>query len=195
MREARTARDARRAPIIVVVLVLVVGGIVAGRAHSAPAAHTTAPVDAAQTAPSFTQSERALRHLYRREIECRQFGRRHSLFRQAVEPDVYVTDLDANGTRLSTPRRLTLDERADFPYSWTPDSKSVIFTSDRNGRFNIFRQGVHDAEPEILVRSDEDLAVPRLSPDGNSIIYLITPPNGASATEHPAQAGGRFTGQ
>ncbi|PYX46242.1 MAG: hypothetical protein DMG83_07910 [Acidobacteria bacterium] len=107
-------------------------------------------------------------------------GKRLAYFRQAVEPDVYVADLDANGTRLSTPRRLTLDERADFPYSWTPDSKSVIFTSDRNGRFNIFRQGVHDAEPEILVRSDEDLAIPRLSPDGNSIIYLITPPNGAS---------------
>jgi hypothetical protein len=73
-----------------------------------------------------------------------------------------------------------LDERADYPYSWTPDSKSVIFTSDRNGTFNIFRQGVHDAGPEVLVRSSEDLAVPRLSPDGNSIIYLITPSSGAS---------------
>ena len=54
-------------------------------------------------------------------------------FRQAFEPDVYVLDIEANGTRLSAPRRLTLDERADYPYSWTPDSKAVIFTSDRNG--------------------------------------------------------------
>jgi Tol biopolymer transport system component/DNA-binding winged helix-turn-helix (wHTH) protein len=108
-------------------------------------------------------------------------GKRLAYFRQAVEPDVYVSDLEANGTRLTTPRRLTLDERADFPYSWTPDSKSVIFTSDRNGTFNIFRQGVHDAEPEILVRAREDLSIPRLSPDGNSVIYLITPPSGASA--------------
>jgi Tol biopolymer transport system component/DNA-binding winged helix-turn-helix (wHTH) protein len=108
-------------------------------------------------------------------------GKRLAYFRQAVEPDVYVGDLDANGTRLSTPRRLTLDERADFPYSWTPDSKSVIFTSDRNGTFNIFRQGVHDAEPEVLVRAREDLSIPRLSPDGNSIIYLVTPPSSASA--------------
>jgi Tol biopolymer transport system component len=108
-------------------------------------------------------------------------GKRLAYFRQAVEPDVYVSDLEANGTRLTTPRRLTLDERADLPYSWSPDSKSVIFTSDRNGTFNIFRQGVHDAEPEILVRAREDLAVPRLSPDGNSVIYLIMPPSGASA--------------
>jgi len=48
--------NTHRAPIIVVVLVLVVGGIVAGRVHSAPAAHTTAPVDAAQTAPPGTLS-------------------------------------------------------------------------------------------------------------------------------------------
>jgi Tol biopolymer transport system component len=107
-------------------------------------------------------------------------GKRLAFFRQAVEPDVYIGDLEANGTRLTTLRRLTLDERADYPYSWTPDSKSVIFTSDRNGTFNIFRQGVHDAGPEVLVRSSEDLAVPRLSPDGNSIIYLITPSSGAS---------------
>jgi Tol biopolymer transport system component/DNA-binding winged helix-turn-helix (wHTH) protein len=107
-------------------------------------------------------------------------GKRLAFFRQAVEPDVYVGDLEANGTRLTTPRRLTLDERADFPYAWTPDGRSVIFTSDRNGTFNIFRQGMHDAEPEVMVRSGEDLAVPRLSPDGNSIVYLITPPSGAS---------------
>jgi hypothetical protein len=45
-----------RAPILVVVLALVAAGIVAGRAHSAPAARTAAPTDAAQTPPSGTLS-------------------------------------------------------------------------------------------------------------------------------------------
>src|SRR5262249_51008078 len=40
-------------------------------------------------------------------------GKRLAFFRQAVEPDVYVGDLEANGTKLSVLRRLTLDERAD----------------------------------------------------------------------------------
>jgi Tol biopolymer transport system component len=108
-------------------------------------------------------------------------GKRLAFFRQAVEPDVYVADLAANGTRLTSPRRLTLDDRADFPYSWTPDSQSVIFVSDRNGAFNVFRQGMQDTEPELLVRGREDMIVPRLSPDGHDILFLVTPSAGATA--------------
>ena len=109
-------------------------------------------------------------------------GKRLAFFRQAIEPDVYVADVEANGTKLGPLQRLTLDERADYPYSWTPDSNAVIFTSDRNGPFNIFRQGVHDNEPEMLIRSQRDLSVPRLSPDGKSIIYIITPSSDASSS-------------
>ena len=107
-------------------------------------------------------------------------SKRLAYFRQAVEPDVYITDIEDGGRRLTPPRRLTLDERADVPYSWTPDSKTVIFVSDRNGAYNIFRQGIHDPDAETLVRTREDVAVPRLSPDGSSVVYLIPPATGAA---------------
>ena len=109
-------------------------------------------------------------------------GKRLAYFRQNLEPDVYVTDLEARGARLTPPRRLTLDERADFPYSWTPDSKSVIFVSDRNGSYNIYRQGINDAAPELLIGGSEDMIVARLSPDSRSILYLVTPPGGETST-------------
>lgn len=105
-------------------------------------------------------------------------GKRLAFFRRTVEPDVYVTDLQAGGRRLTPPRRLTLDERADFPYSWTPDSKSVIFISDRNGSYNVFKQGVDEPEPELLIGGHEDMITARLSPDENSILFLLTPPGG-----------------
>jgi len=111
-------------------------------------------------------------------------GKRLAFFRQTIEPDVYVTDLEANGTKLSPPRRLTLDERADYPYSWTPDSTAVIFVSDRNGTFDIFKQGLDDSEPEVLVRGRENKSVARLTPDGKSVLYLIVP---TSATPTPDQ--------
>src|SRR5258706_7254977 len=101
-------------------------------------------------------------------------GKRLAFFRQTIEPDVYVTDLEANGTKLSPPRRLTLDERADYPYSWTPDSTSVIFVSDRNGTFDIFKQRLDESEPEVLIRGPENKSVARLTPDGKSILYLVT---------------------
>jgi Tol biopolymer transport system component len=101
-------------------------------------------------------------------------GKRLAFFRQTIEPDVYVTDLEEHGTKLSPPRRLTLDERADYPYSWTPDSQSVIFISDRNGTFDIFKQRLDDSEPEVLVRGRESKSVPRLTPDGKSVLYLVT---------------------
>jgi Tol biopolymer transport system component/DNA-binding winged helix-turn-helix (wHTH) protein len=105
-------------------------------------------------------------------------GKRLAFFRRTVEPDVYVTDLRAGGRRLTPPRRLTLDERADLPYSWTPDSKSVIFVSDRNGSYNVFKQGVDQPEPELLLGGHENTIIARLSPDENSLLFLVTPPGG-----------------
>jgi Tol biopolymer transport system component/DNA-binding winged helix-turn-helix (wHTH) protein len=110
-------------------------------------------------------------------------GKRLAFFRQTIEPDVYVTDLEANGTKLSPPRRLTLDERADYPYSWTPDSTAVIFVSDRNGAYDIFKQGLDDSEPEVLVRGRENKSVARLTSDGKSVLYVVTPTLGTSTPD------------
>ena len=92
--------------------------------------------------------------------------------KEGWQPDVYVAKVEANGTRLSTPRRLTLDERQDLPWSWTPDSKQVLFGSDRDGSFHLFRQAPDQATPELLVGGSEESMLPRLTPDGTQIVYL-----------------------
>jgi Tol biopolymer transport system component len=99
-------------------------------------------------------------------------GRRLAYVKQGWQPDVYVAKVEANGTRLSTPRRLTLDERQDLPWSWTPDSKQVLFGSDRDGSFHLFRQAPDQTTPELLVGGTEELMLPRLTPDGTQIVYL-----------------------
>jgi Tol biopolymer transport system component/DNA-binding winged helix-turn-helix (wHTH) protein len=100
-------------------------------------------------------------------------GKRLAFFKQTLQPDVYVTELNSQGTRLTELRRLTLDERADYPYSWTPDSKAVLFASDRDGTFHIFKQGADQTTPELLVGGKEASGVPRLTPDGSSVLYII----------------------
>jgi Tol biopolymer transport system component len=108
-------------------------------------------------------------------------GKRLAYFRRAMEPDVYIADLESNGTKLSEPRRLTFDERSDFPYSWTPDNKAVLFVSNRNGAFNVFKQNVNETEPEVLERGPEDVTISRLSADGSSVLYLVPPLAGDSS--------------
>ena len=99
-------------------------------------------------------------------------GRRLAYVKQSWQPDVYVARLEANGTKLQNPRLLTLDERQDLPWAWTPDSKQVIFGSDRDGAFHLFRQAPEQTTPELLVGGKEESMVPRLTPDGKEIVYL-----------------------
>ncbi len=110
-------------------------------------------------------------------------GKRMIYFRGQIEPDVYVADILANGTKLGNERQLTFDERSDMPYAWTPDSQSVLFVSNRNGNYNIFRQSVNDTEPEILVGGAQDATMPRLTPDGKSFLYKISPKPGDTSPD------------
>ena len=102
-------------------------------------------------------------------------GKRLAITKYSLNPDVYVTELNSTGTRLSTPQQLTLDERRDFPFSWTPDSKAVLFTSDRDGIYHIFKQPIDQTVPELLVGGAEQTVAPRLAPDNFTVIYVIWP--------------------
>jgi Tol biopolymer transport system component/DNA-binding winged helix-turn-helix (wHTH) protein len=97
---------------------------------------------------------------------------RLSLAKYTLQPDVYLADLKSGELKVSTPRRLTLDDRADFPYGWTADSKTVIFISDRDGPYHIFKQDISRNEPELLVGGTEDTTEPRLSPDGTTVLFV-----------------------
>ena len=90
-------------------------------------------------------------------------------------PSVYVGTLAAHGTRLIAKKRLTLDESASLAFSWTPDSKAVLFTSNRNGTPEIFKQATDQPVAESLMASAEPLSQPRVTPDGSEILYISAP--------------------
>jgi eukaryotic-like serine/threonine-protein kinase len=99
-------------------------------------------------------------------------GTRLVFNRVKPQQDVYLAEFFAKGPRLSTPRRLTLDDADDLPYDWTPDDKAVLFTSNRTGATNIFRQKIDENSAEMLVLSPEDKFISRLNPDGSGILYM-----------------------
>src|SRR5215469_7269392 len=102
---------------------------------------------------------------------------KHLVFSRAKpQADVYVSEFSAKGPRLSTPRRLTLDEADDLPFDWTIDNQSVLFISNRTGTTNIFRQRIDEPSAEMLVVDQEKKSpiwICRLTPDGSQILYSV----------------------
>jgi Tol biopolymer transport system component len=107
-------------------------------------------------------------------------GKRLVFMKRIIQGDVYVGQLQAAGTRLKTPRRLTLDDRNDFPFAWTVDSKAVLFVSDRTGGGGIYKQYVDEPNAELLATTDELAGPACLSPDGAWVLYCDTPPPGVN---------------
>jgi len=58
-------------------------------------------------------------------------------------------------------------------YAWTSDSTAVLFVSNRNGTWKLFRQAIDQVMPEVLVEG-RSIFLSRLSPDGNEILYLTS---------------------
>ena len=102
-------------------------------------------------------------------------GNRLAVMKGSMEFDVYVGQLERNGAGMKTPRRLTLDDHDDFPFAWTPDSKAVIFMSDRNGSIGIFKQKLDQNSADAIVSGAGEAIEPTISPDGYWLLYAITP--------------------
>ena len=95
------------------------------------------------------------------------------LFESSVDQShVYVGQLAADGS-LSSPRRITADERYNTPYGWTSDSKAVIFRSDRTGTFRLYKQALDQDVPEMIPTGAGSTSFGRPSPDGNWVIYPV----------------------
>ena len=112
-------------------------------------------------------------------LEVAGDGKSMALRRTEPADDVYVAGVEAGAKRL-LPRRLTLDDRGDFVFSWTPDSKSVLFLSNREGPIHLYRQAIEQIQAELLVGGNDSLAIPRMNSTGTDILYLVMPKHGES---------------
>ena len=103
-------------------------------------------------------------------------GRRFAILRDNRDAQAFVAEVDPKTGDLGDPRRLTFDENSNQPRAWMPDSQSVIFQSDRSGEWKIYRQGLQDTVPEVLV-AEGNAFLARLSADGAYLLYLHVPPD------------------
>jgi serine/threonine protein kinase len=101
-------------------------------------------------------------------------GKKLIFHKWMAHASIYVTDIAPNGTSISGTRRFTLTESWDIPADWTTDSKEVIFRSNRNGHWGIFKQSLSEDTAEPLVLRSEDIRHTIVTPDGKWVIYSVS---------------------
>jgi Tol biopolymer transport system component len=89
------------------------------------------------------------------------------------KPNIYIADLPPGRevSKLLNIRRLTFMLADDYPHAWTPENDAVIFESNRNGPYGLFRQKIDEQESEPLVLSKTDNILAQASPDGKWVLY------------------------
>ena len=88
------------------------------------------------------------------------------------ENDLWVWDL----ARL-TLTRLTLTPGLDLYPVWTPDSRRVLFSSDREGALNLFAQAADGTgAAERLTTSPNQQSATAITPDGTRLLFTETMP-------------------
>jgi serine/threonine protein kinase/Tol biopolymer transport system component len=99
-------------------------------------------------------------------------GKQLAFLRGNDHASVFVGDLADKGSRLVNSRRLTLDDNFNLLLAWTPDSREVIYSSQRASNWLIYRQPLNPGSaPQVITPAgDTNFLVARLSPDGAWIL-------------------------
>lgn len=87
--------------------------------------------------------------------------------------DIYLAKLLSGAGQIGPPKRFSTGENLDFPSDWSTDSKTLLFTSNRNQKVQAFRQQLDLDSPELVIPGSTDwtLGTVGLSPDGAWILY------------------------
>ena len=101
-------------------------------------------------------------------------GKRLLLSRTNSHEQAFISEFDANTRKWKTPRRLTLDANGNQATAWLPDSKTVLFVSNRNGKWTLYKQAIDETTADVLVEG-HSLYLPRLSADGLYVLYGSQP--------------------
>ena len=112
-------------------------------------------------------------------------GRRLSFLKTRAWHDVYLGELGPEGASMKLPHRFTLDNRGSQPNDWTRDSQAILFSSDRNGRFQVFKQGLNQGVAESVVEGPGGDFGARLSPEGSWMLYVESPHTTPGARPSP----------
>lgn len=86
---------------------------------------------------------------------------------------VYVADMSHDGHMLLNPRRLTHNDYSNRPSSWLSDNKTILFYSNRAGRYDIYSQSIDEPDARELVVDPHEKYWPVVTADNKWLFYFI----------------------
>jgi len=114
--------------------------------------------------------------VYHSDLSSTSDGKRIALLRTKFRDEIYLGHLDSTGRSLTRLEEFVSEDSNNCASSWTPDSKFVLFTSDRKGGArDIFRQAAVNERPEALAASADNQSYAVALPDGQSYLYWSWP--------------------
>jgi len=101
---------------------------------------------------------------------------RLALLKWNIWSAVYLGQLRDKGTALASVKRFTDSENQPFvdwstPAEWTRDGKAILFSSNRTGRYQVFKQELGLDTPKLLIQGSSDEAGAQVTPDGKWVLY------------------------
>jgi len=91
-----------------------------------------------------------------------------AVWKEGGYQDILVVDLEA-GWNIP----ITFDFATDIQPTWTPDSKYILFSTDRTGVFNLYAYSFENRQIYQVTNVLSGALAPTVSPDGKRIAFLL----------------------
>ena len=86
---------------------------------------------------------------------------------------INLLEVGPSGIRRDTVQKLTLSESWNLPLGWSPDSRTLVFASSRDGSWGIYKQDIGDDNPSSLLLGLQDSPLQgAVTADGKWVVYL-----------------------
>ena len=113
-----------------------------------------------------------------RSLNATADGKQLAFLKTVRVSAVYVADFDARRVRLEPPRRLTDQVAEEYPTGWTGDG-AVVFSSDRNGKLEMFKQRPDSDKAELVATGINNVFyLTPATPDGTWLLNVTPPQDG-----------------
>ena len=114
-------------------------------------------------------------------------GKKISVYRMAGSVLIDLADFTPDGKHISARRLFTPTEGFNHAPTWSQDSQTLFFESNRNGHVQIFRQPVSSDIAQPVRLESASTGLPTVSADGSFLLYSTPTHNPKAGSATPAQ--------